>query len=125
MLRHAHFYIKGGLPTFAASAKLKGQREESGRSGHQPVFPVEQTQRLAAPSPLYRISVTRLMAAITREPKKPSTTAWVLNRVYGSVKIRDLSALQKLVFFGRTSIPILTPAICETPISKPDLKLFE
>jgi hypothetical protein len=34
MLRHAHFYIKGGLPTFAASAKSNGQREESGRLGH-------------------------------------------------------------------------------------------
>jgi hypothetical protein len=38
MLRHAHFYMKGGLPTFAASAKSKGQREESGRSGYQPDF---------------------------------------------------------------------------------------
>jgi hypothetical protein len=28
----------GGKWTFAASAKSKGQREESGRSGHQPVF---------------------------------------------------------------------------------------
>jgi hypothetical protein len=33
MLRDAHFYIKGGLRTFAASAKSKGQREESGRWG--------------------------------------------------------------------------------------------
>jgi hypothetical protein len=43
MLRHAHFYIKGGELPFAASAKSKGQREESGRSGHQPVFSVVQT----------------------------------------------------------------------------------
>jgi hypothetical protein len=69
MLRHAHFCTKGGELPFAASAKSKGQREESGRSGHQPVFSVEQTQRMAAPSPLYRISVTRLMAAIARESK--------------------------------------------------------
>jgi hypothetical protein len=38
MLRHAHFDMKGGLPTFAASAKSKGQREEIGRSGYQPDF---------------------------------------------------------------------------------------
>jgi hypothetical protein len=30
MLRHAHFYIKGGELPFAASAKSKGQRDESG-----------------------------------------------------------------------------------------------
>jgi hypothetical protein len=69
MLRHAHFYIKGGLRTFAASAKSKGQREESGRSGLRLSFFDVQTQRTAAPSPLYRFSVTRLMAAITRESK--------------------------------------------------------
>jgi hypothetical protein len=28
----------GGELPFAASAKSKGQRDESGRSGHQPVF---------------------------------------------------------------------------------------
>jgi hypothetical protein len=38
MLRHANFYTKGGLLTFAASAKSKGPREESGRSEYQPVF---------------------------------------------------------------------------------------
>jgi hypothetical protein len=43
MLRHAHFDVKGGELPFAASAKSKGQREESGRSGHQPVFSVVQT----------------------------------------------------------------------------------
>jgi hypothetical protein len=42
---------KGGLQTFAASTKSKGQREESGRSGHQPVFSVVQTRRMAAVSP--------------------------------------------------------------------------
>jgi hypothetical protein len=47
---HAHFDMKGGMPTFAASAKSKGQREESGRSGYQPVFSVVQTQRTAAVS---------------------------------------------------------------------------
>jgi hypothetical protein len=69
MLRHAHSYIKGGELPFAASAKSKGQREESGRSGHQPVFSVVQTPRMAARSPLYQISVTWRMAAITREPE--------------------------------------------------------
>jgi hypothetical protein len=59
----------GGELPFAASAKSKGQREESGRSGHQPVFSVVQTPRIAARSHLYRISVTRRMAAITREPE--------------------------------------------------------
>jgi hypothetical protein len=43
MLRHAHCYIKGGEPPFAASAKSKGQREESGRSGLQPSFSNVQT----------------------------------------------------------------------------------
>jgi hypothetical protein len=47
LLRHADFTTKGGLQTFAASAKLKEQREESGRSGHQPVFSVVQTRRMA------------------------------------------------------------------------------
>jgi hypothetical protein len=47
MLHHAHFDMKGGLPTFAASAKSKEQREESGRSGHQPVFSVVQARRMA------------------------------------------------------------------------------
>jgi hypothetical protein len=55
LLRHAHFYMKGGLPTFAASAKSKEQREESGRSGHQPVFSVVQTRRMAAVSPVYSV----------------------------------------------------------------------
>jgi hypothetical protein len=32
MLRHAHFYMKGGLPTSAASARALGQSGESGRS---------------------------------------------------------------------------------------------
>jgi hypothetical protein len=59
----------GGLRTFAASAKSKGQREESGRSGLRLNFFDVQTQRTAAVSPLYRISITRRMAAITREPK--------------------------------------------------------
>jgi hypothetical protein len=47
----AAFNEKGGLPTFAASAKSKGQREESGRSGYQPVFSVVQPQRKSAVSP--------------------------------------------------------------------------
>jgi hypothetical protein len=52
MLRHAHFYNKGGLRSFAASAKSNNQREESGRSGYLPEFSVVQTQRMAAVSPL-------------------------------------------------------------------------
>ncbi len=40
----------GGLRTFAASAKSKGPLEESGRSGHRPVFSVVQTQRRSAES---------------------------------------------------------------------------
>jgi hypothetical protein len=32
MLRHAHFDVKGGLRTFAASARALGQSGESGRS---------------------------------------------------------------------------------------------
>ncbi|MFT6299427.1 MAG: hypothetical protein ACJAWC_002793, partial [Yoonia sp.] len=40
---------------FAASAKSKEQREESGRSGHQPVFSVVQTRRMAAVSPVYSV----------------------------------------------------------------------
>ena len=35
---------KGGELPFAASAKSKGQREESGHSGYQPDFSVVQTQ---------------------------------------------------------------------------------
>jgi hypothetical protein len=35
-----HFDTKGGLLTFAASAKSKGQCEENERSGHQPDFSV-------------------------------------------------------------------------------------
>jgi hypothetical protein len=69
MLRHAHFDVKGGELPFAASAKSKGQREESGRSGLRLSFFYVQTQRTAAVSSLYRISITRRMAAITREPK--------------------------------------------------------
>jgi hypothetical protein len=42
----------GGLQTFAASAKLKGQREESGRSRYQPVFSIVLMQRRSAVSPL-------------------------------------------------------------------------
>jgi hypothetical protein len=45
----------GGLQTFAASAKSKGQREESGRSGYQPVFTVVQTQLTTAVSPCLRV----------------------------------------------------------------------
>jgi hypothetical protein len=69
LLRHADFDTKGGKPTFAANAKLKGQREESGRSGLRLSFFDVQTQRTAAVSSLYRISITRRLAAITREPK--------------------------------------------------------
>jgi hypothetical protein len=43
---------KGGLRSFAASAKSNNQREESGRSGYLPEFSVVQTQRMAAVSPL-------------------------------------------------------------------------
>jgi len=32
MLRHVHFYMNGGLQTFAASARAMGQSGESGRS---------------------------------------------------------------------------------------------
>jgi hypothetical protein len=69
VLRHAHFGAKGGELPFAASAKSKGQREESGRSDLRLNFFDVQTQRTAAVSSLYRISITRPMAAITREPK--------------------------------------------------------
>jgi hypothetical protein len=41
----------GGEQSFAASARSKERREESGRSGHQPVFSVVQTRRMAAVSP--------------------------------------------------------------------------
>jgi hypothetical protein len=60
---------KGGELPFAASANSKGQREESGRSGLRLSFFDVQTLRTAAVSHLYRISITRRMAAITREPK--------------------------------------------------------
>jgi len=32
MLRHVHFYMNGGLQTFAASARAMGQSGESSRS---------------------------------------------------------------------------------------------
>ena len=57
MLRHAHFYTKGGKQPFAASAKSKGQREESGRPGYPPDFSVVQTQRTAAVSPERRLQI--------------------------------------------------------------------
>jgi hypothetical protein len=38
---------------------------------------------------------------LSKESQKPSTTAWVLNRVCGSVKIRDLWAFQKRAFLGQ------------------------
>jgi hypothetical protein len=41
---------KGGMRTFAASAKSKGQREESGRSGLRPSFFDVRTQRMVARS---------------------------------------------------------------------------
>jgi hypothetical protein len=59
----------GGERTFAASAKWKGQREESGHSGHQPVFSVVQTQRKSAESPMCRIFAMQLKSAITVEAK--------------------------------------------------------
>jgi hypothetical protein len=46
------FDMKDELPTFAASAKSKGPREKSERSGYEPAFSVVQTQRTAAASPL-------------------------------------------------------------------------
>jgi hypothetical protein len=46
---------KGGLQTFAASAKLKGQREESGRSRYQPVFSIVLMQLRSAVSPKCRM----------------------------------------------------------------------
>jgi len=45
----------GGKQPFAASARSKEQREESGPSGHLPVFSVVQTRRMAAESPLYQM----------------------------------------------------------------------
>jgi hypothetical protein len=65
MLRHAHFYNKGGLRSFAASAKSNNQREESGRSGYLPEFSVVQTQRMAAV-----------------EPKVPDATSLTNDRFY-------------------------------------------
>ena len=52
MLRHAHFYMKGGKQTFAAGAKSRDERKVSGRSGLRPSFSDLQTQRKAAGSPL-------------------------------------------------------------------------
>jgi len=46
---------KGGKQPFAASARSKEQREESGPSGHLPVFSVVQTRRMAAENPNYRM----------------------------------------------------------------------
>jgi hypothetical protein len=52
------------MRTFAASARSKEHREESGRSGHQPVFSVVQTQRTAATSPcVSSIFALRALAA--------------------------------------------------------------
>jgi hypothetical protein len=45
----------GGEQPFAASARSKERREESGRSGHLPVFSVAQTRRMAAVSPIYQM----------------------------------------------------------------------
>jgi hypothetical protein len=62
MLRHAHSCIKGGLQTFAASAKSNNQREESGRSGYLPEFSVVQTQRMAAQSPICEFGIVAARA---------------------------------------------------------------
>lgn len=51
----AALVAKGEKQPFAASAKSKEQREESGPSGHLPVFSVVQTRRMAAESPNYRM----------------------------------------------------------------------
>tara|TARA_B100000768_G_C11039448_1_gene273571 strand:- start:117 stop:299 length:183 start_codon:yes stop_codon:yes gene_type:complete len=50
----------GGMWTFAAVTKSKGQREESGRSGYQPDFSVMQTQRTAVQSANFRRNGRRL-----------------------------------------------------------------
>ena len=54
---------RGGERTFAASAKSKGTRVESGRSGHQPVFSVVQTQLMAAVSSNQQMTRCAGMAA--------------------------------------------------------------
>lgn len=53
----------GGERTFAASAKSKGKRVESGRSGHQPFFSVVQTQLMAAVSSNQQVTRCAGMAA--------------------------------------------------------------
>jgi hypothetical protein len=48
MLRHVHFGSKGGKETFAASAKSKGQLEESGRSGLRPSFSMSNASKVGS-----------------------------------------------------------------------------
>jgi hypothetical protein len=59
MLRHAHFYIKGGERKFAAGANWIGQLEESGRSGLRPSVFDFQVQLTAAVSPSYHFSASQ------------------------------------------------------------------
>ncbi|MEY8802230.1 hypothetical protein AB9K35_18280 [Leisingera sp. XS_AS12] len=50
---------------------------------------------MSALSPLYGVSALRLNSAIMGATKKPSTTTWILNRVYGSVNLGVLRLCQE------------------------------
>jgi hypothetical protein len=62
------FDTKGGELPFAASASHPSRVGESRHSGNSKLRLALRRRKFAA-SPLYRISVTGRMAAITREPK--------------------------------------------------------
>jgi hypothetical protein len=63
MLHHAHFYMKGGLPTFAASANHPSHGVGSRHSGH-PKLGLALRCRKSASSPLYLFSVSQRMSGI-------------------------------------------------------------
>jgi hypothetical protein len=92
MLRHVHFYMKGGELPFAASAKSKGQREESGRSGHQPVFSVEQTQRKLAVSQYCRKLPAHLVITLATR----YFSCGLVGQFEDTVPIRERSITSKL-----------------------------
>jgi hypothetical protein len=50
MLRHAHFYMKGGKRTFAASANQMGNLKKADAQGYDPAFYDVHTRRTAATS---------------------------------------------------------------------------
>jgi hypothetical protein len=51
MLRHTHFYTKGGLPTFAAHANSQCDLKKADAQGGGPFFSLAQLQRRSAESP--------------------------------------------------------------------------